>query len=71
MEIWTPKPLMNTEKPRLRECNEMTFNWLPALNSVPVMGIFLFALVIALFIGGFLWRMSYGRRDEHRDSHKD
>jgi hypothetical protein len=49
----------------------MTFNWLPALNSVPVMGIFLFALVIALFIGGFLWRMSYGRRDEHRDSHKD
>ena len=49
----------------------MTFNWLPALNSVPIMGILLFALVIALFIGGFLWRISYGGRDEHRDSHKD
>lgn len=49
----------------------MTFNWLPASNSVSVMGILLFSLVIVLFVGGCLWRMSYGRRDKRRDSHKD
>lgn len=49
----------------------MTFNWLPASNSVSVTEIILFSLVIALFVGGFLWRMSYGKRDERRDGHKD
>ena len=69
-EIWTPQQLTNTEKSGLCEYSEMTFNWISALNELPITGILLFALVIVLFIGGCFWRMSYGKRDERRDSHK-
>jgi hypothetical protein len=40
------------------------------LYSLPITGI-LVVLIIVLFLGSCIWRMSYGSRDKRRDHRRD